>query len=263
MAVPVALTIAGSDSSGAAGLQADLPTFAELGVEARSAVTVVTAQDSHSVLELHPVPITMVVRQRDVTIAGPRVGATKTGMLGRAEVIDVVLERVQSLGQLVVDPVCTDSSGRLMVVPDVVERYRELARHAAILTPNRREIEILAGLAGPVETADIIDRADQIRALGSAVVVVTGGRSDGEVVEDVVIGSERVATITAPRQVPGLPVRGTGCTFSAAITACLALGQPAGSAIEAAHAYVQERLALMATSVSKHGRPGLAHWAQR
>jgi hydroxymethylpyrimidine/phosphomethylpyrimidine kinase len=263
MAVPVALTIAGSDSSGAAGLQADLPTFAELGVQARSAVTVVTAQDSHSVLELHPVPITMVARQLDVTIADSRLGATKTGMLGRAEVIDVVLERVKSLGQLVVDPVCTDSSGRLMVVPEVVEGYRELARHAAVLTPNRWEIEILAGLSGPVETADIIDGAEQIRALGSAVVVVTGGRCDGDRVEDVVIGSERVATIAAPRQVPGLPVRGTGCTFSAAITACLALGQPAGSAIETAHAYVQEHLALMATSVSPPGRPGLAHWAQR
>ena len=263
VALPIALTIAGSDSSGSAGLQADLPTFAAFGVHGTSVITVITAQNSREITAFHQLPAGLVADQLDALIADIAPHATKTGLIRDEAVLATVAERRDQLGHLVIDPVCTASDGSLIVSPALVGAYRELASSATIFTPNLWEIELLLGLDAPITATDVADLAPELRALGADVVVVTGGRGHTADVVDVVVGATDVALVRTPRIDAGGQIRGTGCTLSAAATALLAQGESPADAVAGAHRFVQrqlsdERLPRGALRPGG-GRPGVPH----
>ena len=220
---PVVLTVAASDPLGGAGVQADLATFAALGVHGTSAVTAVTAQSLTEVTAVAPVDADVVEAQIDEAAAVFEVAAVKTGLLRRAEVVELVADRVADgvLPAPVVDPVMVDGRGVRFVDEAVVSAYREaLFPLARVVTPNRAEAELLVGaeLAG---SADVMERAEAFRALGVDV-VVTGGGFDGPP-DDVIVTGAGVRVYPG-RRVRTDNVRGSGCTFSAALAASLALG---------------------------------------
>lgn len=255
---PVALTIAGSDPSGSSGLQADLPTFAAIGVHGTSAITVVTAQDTTGVKAFHELDSALVLAQIDNLVDDLPPAASKTGLLRDASVVDAVATRAAAglLGGLVVDPVLVDSTGKPIVDDRAIVAYRSLAQGAAVLTPNRWEAELLGGTAFGDAPSD--DLAAALLALGSDVVVVTGGRGDADDVVDHVITTTGISVLES-RRVGTAPIRGTGCTFSAALTAFLARGEEPAAAPAAAHAFVQQQLLHLDALQLGAGRPGLPH----
>ena len=239
--VTAALTIAGSDSSGGAGVQADLQTFAAHGIYGLSAVTAVTAQDATGVRACHPVPPAIVEAQIAAALAGPGVAAVKTGMLATAAIVDAVASAAARLPlpRLVVDPVLRSGHGDRLLDDDAVALLvRALLPRAAVVTPNRGEAERLAGIriASP---EDARDAARRIHDLGPGTVVVTGGHleEDAEHVVDVVYDGRALTKLRVAR-VPGPTVHGTGCTFAAAVTAGLASGLTPVEAAEAAQHFV-------------------------
>ncbi len=258
MTVPVALSIAGSDPSGSSGIQADLPTFAALGVHGTSVITVVTAQDSTGVKGFHELPLELVAAQLDHLLADLPPAATKTGLLRSAAVVDLVTEPAGAgdLGALVLDPVLVDSAGRTIVAPAAIDGYRRLAAAAAVFTPNRWEAELLTGHRFTDDDHDAA--AEALLAMTGGLVVVTGGRGEGPEVTDWVISASARVALTAPR-VGREAIRGTGCTFSAALAALLARGVPAAAAAEQAHGFVRSQLALTSRLRLGSGRPGVPH----
>ena len=237
----VALTIAGSDPSGGAGVQADLRTWAVLGVHGTSVLTAVTVQDTTAVHEVAPVDPDLVRRQLETVTADMPPAATKTGLLASAETIDVVAACAAegTLGSLVVDPVMRASTGSMFVTDEMMARYLvALVPRAAVLTPNVDEAARLTGRkVGSV--ADMEDAARALLATGVGAVVVTGGhlsQDDGRVVDVIATasGTERLPhDYVATRN-----THGTGCTFSAALTAYLAQGSSPVRAAEAAGTFV-------------------------
>jgi hydroxymethylpyrimidine/phosphomethylpyrimidine kinase len=239
---PVALTIAGSDSGGGAGIQADLKTFAALGVFGTSAITALTAQNTIGVRGVHTTPADFVVAQIEAVLADLPVAAVKTGMLATAETVAAVakLAAAGRLPNLVVDPVMVASSGDRLLEPAAERLYVEaLMPHAMLLTPNLREAEVLLGASiGTVDEQHEAARA--LGALGPQTVVVKGGHpvsdAPGDAV-DVVYDGASTYELRAPRTETANN-HGTGCTFAAAMTARLASGDDVGSAIEIAKVYV-------------------------
>ena len=241
---PVAATVAGSDSSGGAGIQADLLSFAACGVHGASAVTAVTAQDSLAVRGVEPVALEMVARQIDAIATDLRPAAWKTGMLPTPEIVAVVAQRLELHGaeNLVVDPVLRASSGAALAADAALVTLREaLLPLATVVTPNIPEAAALSGL--PVSTpAEMLAAARAIAGFGPRFVVITGGHGSagaGEV-SDLLLdaGSGTVAALTHPR-LPGPSRHGSGCTFSAALAAFLARGADAPDAAASAAAFVE------------------------
>jgi hydroxymethylpyrimidine/phosphomethylpyrimidine kinase len=239
----VALTIAGSDSGGGAGLQADLRTFAAHGLHGASAVTAVTAQNSVAVVDFVALEPRMVVAQIEAVVSDMPVAAVKTGMLATAGIVAAVAEAAARLRlpHLVVDPVMVAKSGARLLEPAAEAAYRErLLPLAEVLTPNLPEAEALLGR--PVRT--LADMREAARALhlrfGPRAVVVKGGHLEGEAV-DVFWDGERLAELTAPR-IDTPHTHGTGCTYSAAIAARLALGEELLEAVRGAKAYLTEAI---------------------
>jgi hydroxymethylpyrimidine kinase/phosphomethylpyrimidine kinase len=252
----VALTIAGSDSGGGAGLQADLKAFAAHGVFGTSAVTAVTAQNTTAVLGVVAMDPSFVVAQIDAVLTDLSVAAVKTGMLATPETIAAVAEiaRHRSFPNLVVDPVLVSSTGHPLLGEGGVEAYLErLIPRATVLTPNLREAAVLCGVdVASLDSTDAMAAcAEQLRALGATWVVVKGGHlSRLEHAEnddalrsspDVVAGPRGISVLQATR-VPTANDHGTGCSLSASIAAGLALGRDPLSAIEEAKAYVGRAL---------------------
>ena len=245
MTVAVACTIAGSDSGGGAGIQADLKTFSACGVYGASAVVALTAQNTLGVRRVEAVGLEMVADQIDAVAEDLRPAAWKTGMLGTAEIIAVVVVRLQhhSAANLVVDPVMIAKSGDALLEPLAVDSMRSLLLpEALVLTPNLPEAAELVGhdIDG-VEGAR--EAAAELAAMGPTIVVVKGGHGHGDPVVDVVYdsGSGEYVQLSYPR-VGGSSTHGTGCTFSAAIAAHLALGEEPLEAISNARAYLQQAL---------------------
>lgn len=244
---PVALTIAGSDSSGGAGIQADLKTFAALGVFGASAITALTAQNTTGVREVHGAPAPFVVAQIEAVLDDLDVAAVKTGMLATAEIVGAVakLAAAGRLPNLVVDPVMVSSTGHALLEPDAQRRYvDDLLPHAAVVTPNRREAEALLGT--PIRTlADQRAAARALADLGPRTVVVKGGHpvddAGGHAI-DVVWDGERAYELRSVF-VDTANNHGTGCTFAAAIAAELAKGTDLVFALSAAKAYVRRAVA--------------------
>jgi hydroxymethylpyrimidine/phosphomethylpyrimidine kinase len=256
---PVALTIAGSDSGGGAGVQADLKAFAANGVFGTSVVTAVTAQSTAAVLGVRVLDADFVELQLEAVLGDIAVGAVKTGMLGSSAVV-VAVTRWASAGRLpnlVVDPVLHASTGRPLLDGGAVAAYRALLPHALAVTPNMREAATLTG--SPVEDLDDMARAALALAdAGPAVVVVKGGHLAGPAV-DVVVADGTLRRFGAERVETGND-HGTGCTLSAALAARLAAGDAPLDALEAAKAYVTRAIAGAAAWTLGTGRGPLDHF---
>jgi hydroxymethylpyrimidine/phosphomethylpyrimidine kinase len=234
-----ALTIAGSDSGGGAGIQADLKTFAALGVFGTSAIVALTAQNTERVRRVFEIPPDMVLAQIDAVADDMRIDAVKTGMLASSAIVRAVAGAIAARGwtEVVVDPVMVAKSGDLLLAPEAVESVRlELLPRARIVTPNRPEAEVLSGRAVS-NLADARDAARTLHALGASAVVVKGGHFEGPTLVNVLydgrdffeFATERVAT---------RHTHGTGCTFASAIAAGLALGDTLPAAVDRATQYV-------------------------
>ncbi len=239
---PVALTIAGSDSSAGAGIQADLKTFAAFEVYGASAITAVTAQNTLGVTAVEELRVSMVAAQIDAVADDLAVAAVKTGMLSSAAIIETVAERLAARGLdvVVIDPVMVAKGGDRLLREDAVGALRErLLPLALVLTPNASEAEVLSGR--PVTTmAEAKEAARAIAALGPRYVVVKGGHF-GEDAVDVLFDGERFTELPAKR-VATTSTHGTGCTLSSAIAAGLANGKGVGEAVSDAKAYVTEAI---------------------
>ena len=240
-----ALTIAGSDSGGGAGAQADLKTFAALGVHGACALTAVTAQNTAEVRGVVALEPAFVRLQIETVLDDLDVRGAKTGMLANAGVVAAVAAVAARgvLPHLVVDPVLVTSSGHPLLEPDGVAAYLELLLpHATVVTPNLREAAVLGGTAVE-ELADLgarIEVAEKIRAAGPAWVVVKGGHL-ADSADDVVAGPDGTVVLEGPRVASGND-HGTGCTLSAATAANLALGRSVPDALAAAKAFVTQAL---------------------
>ena len=240
---PVALTIAGSDSGGAAGIQADLRAFAALGVFGTTAVTAVTAQNTLGVQEVHVVPPPHVDVQITSVVSDLRPSASKTGMLATAATIGVVAARARQgdLGKLVVDPVMVASTGRRLLDHEAEQAYVDLLfPHALVITPNLREASVLVGRE-LCTVDDMTSAARQLAATGAGLVVVKGGHLPGPSAVDVISDGTDTKILSTPR-VETANVHGTGCTLSAAVTAHLALGKNPVEAVERAKVFITRAL---------------------
>jgi hydroxymethylpyrimidine/phosphomethylpyrimidine kinase len=236
-----ALTIAGSDSGGGAGIQADLKTFAACGVYGTSAVTAVTAQNTLGVTAWEAVSTELVIAQIEAVGADLPPAAVKTGMLATASIVEAVAATIAELDlpNLVVDPVMIAKGGdRLLLEDAVAAMTTKLLKLAEVVTPNISEAEVLSG--SPVRTLDDMRAAARrIRKLGPRVVVVKGGHLplDGFAI-DVVCTPDAEFEVRGP-WIETRHTHGTGCTFAAAIAAYLAIGQPVAEAVHSARAYLE------------------------
>jgi hydroxymethylpyrimidine/phosphomethylpyrimidine kinase len=263
------MTIAGSDSGGGAGIQADLKTFAALGVFGTSAITALTAQNTQGVAGVHPVPPEFVAAQVDAVLADLPVAAVKTGMLATAPILRAVAELAAAgrLPRLVVDPVMVASSGDRLLDLDAERAYMELLLpYAVVATPNLREAEVLLGRR-ITTLAEQRTAAEELAALGPAAIVVKGGHAvsdtPGEAV-DVVVHNGTVSELRAIR-VPTANNHGSGCSFASAVAAGLAKDMSIMDAIGAAKEFVHRAVAGGATWSLGKGHGPLDHfgWAQR
>ena len=239
-----ALTIAGSDSGGGAGIQADLKTFAAHGVFGTSALTAVTAQNTRGVAAIHLLPLTMIRAQIDTVVSDIRPDAVKIGMLATAEIITEVARALDAhaLRPVVLDPVMVAKGGSRLLAADAVAAMSSLLTpRATIITPNLAEAEVLAGF----EVRDVASMDRAARALveaGAGAALIKGGHLDGGRVVDVLwTGAER--HVFDADRIDTVHTHGTGCTLSSAIAARLALGDPLVDAVAAAIAYVRRAIA--------------------
>jgi len=254
---PVAMTIAGSDSGGGAGIQADLRTFAALGVFGTTAITAVTAQNSHEVRTIHALPPSLVVAQALAVLDDLPVAAVKTGMLPDAGIVDAVaaLAGEGRLPNLVVDPVLVTSSGALLATPGAIAAYLDrLIPLANVLTPNLAE----AGVLLHTQLRTLADQRDAARRLGEAtpaVIVIKGGHpvADVDGVVDVVWDGQELHEIRRPR-IATINTHGSGCSFAAATAALLARRADPMEAIAAAGDFVHRAIV-----TSAHWRLGAGH----
>ena len=243
---PTALTIAGSDSGGGAGVQADLKTFAAHGVHGTCALTAVTAQNTVEVRGVVALEAAFVRRQVQAVLDDFGVRSVKTGMLANATIVGEVAAMAAEglLPRLVVDPVLVSSSGHRLMEPDGVAAYLELLLpHALVVTPNLREAAVLGDT--DVESLETVDArvavAERIKATGARCVVVKGGHLT-ESADDVVVGPDGVIVLHGARVATGND-HGTGCSLSAAVAAHLAQGAAVPDAIREAKAFVAAALA--------------------
>ena len=241
-----ALTIAGSDSGGGAGIQADLKTFAALGVYGTSAITALTAQNTMGVSAIHAVPAEFVTQQIEAVVGDIGCDAVKTGMLASAAIVEAVAAAIEALDlpNVVVDPVMIAKGGDRLLHEDAVHALKTaLLRHALVVTPNIPEAEVLSGMV--IRSLDEMRKAAAIiLKLGPASVLVKGGHLEGDDAIDLLLHPPHESLLKAPR----LHVRsthGTGCTFAAALAARLAQGDALDEAARAAKEYV--------TGAMRHG----------
>jgi hydroxymethylpyrimidine/phosphomethylpyrimidine kinase len=229
----VVLTIAGSDSGGGAGIQADLKTFAALGAYGVSVITAVTAQNTLGVTAIHPIPVDVVAAQLDAVLDDLPVAAVKVGMIGDPAVAELILSRAERLPNLVVDPVLVATSGARLAESASVA---PLVSYPCVLTPNRQEAGALVGRV--VETpGEMAEAAETLAGRGARAVVVTGSEAAVDVLRfggtTELLRGEPVGTANN---------HGSGCTFSSAIAVRLAAGDPVPSAVRNAKSYVTAAL---------------------
>lgn len=237
-----ALTVAGSDSGGGAGIQADLKTFAALGVYGTSVVTAVTAQNTLEVAAIAEVPEEVVIAQIDTTVHDIGADAAKTGMLSSTPIIQNVADRLEAWGipHLVVDPVMMSKGGVALLQPDALDSMKkDLLPFASVITPSIAEAETLAGrkIASPAHAQEA---AKAIAAMGPKTVIIKGGHLPGSPTD--LVYHDGIFTPFEGTRVDTENTHGAGCTFSAAITAFLAYGFPTLEAIRLAKSYIQNAL---------------------
>jgi len=250
VAIPIALTIAGSDSSAGAGIQADLKTFSALGVYGLSALTSIVAEIPGKVSRLEPVSVEMVREQISVLAKHFPIAAIKTGLLCSAAIISAVTKSIDDLRRkienrpipLVVDPVITATGGDTLLEPDAIETYqRELFPMATLITPNLDEAAQLLG--GKIHDLEAMKRAGkELERKFKTAILLKGGHLRGDEAVDLLFADGQVVEFTAPF-VPDVATHGTGCTYSAAITAGLAAGMPLPDSIARAKKFVTASIA--------------------
>ncbi len=253
---PRVLSIAGSDSGGGAGIQADLKTFSALGCYGMTAITAITAQNTQGVRAIHGVPIDVLKSQIEAVLDDIGTDALKIGMLHAPEVVEVVAWAIRHYGirLVVLDPVMIATSGdRLIAEETVTVLVKELFPLASVVTPNLDEAELLLG--HPISNqAELLPAAQALLALGAPAVLLKGGHLAGNQVVDVLqLASGETLELAAPR-IDSANVHGTGCTLSSAIAANLALGQELTLAVKNARRYI-----LQAIEAGRAVRTGLGH----
>jgi hydroxymethylpyrimidine/phosphomethylpyrimidine kinase len=245
--VPLALTIAGSDSGGGAGIQADLRTFAALAVHGTSALTALTAQSTTEVRAVHVVPARFVRAQVETVLDDLPVRYAKTGMLATAEIVAEVAALIAERALVVVvDPVMVAESGARLLAPEAEQAMRALLLpRARLVTPNLPETEALLGVC-PEAVEDMIAAARALVACGAGAALIKGGHRRGDPIDVLVDGHGEPVVLEGPR-LASHATHGTGCTYSAAITALLARGLPLEQAVREARLYLREAIAVAAT----------------
>jgi hydroxymethylpyrimidine/phosphomethylpyrimidine kinase len=243
-AIPIALTIAGSDSSGGAGIQADLKTFSALGVYGASVITALTAQNTRGVHGVHEVPTDFVRAQMTAVFSDLAVGAVKTGMLANGDIVLAVAEEMaRHRGTpLVCDPVMVATSGDVLLRPDAIDAYRNrLIPLATVLTPNIPEAARLLEMVEAINEEAMVAQARALRALGCGAVLLKGGHGKSEVALDILVTADDVIRLAAPR-IDTPHTHGTGCTLASAIAALLARGAGLEDSVRRAKMYVWHAL---------------------
>ena len=245
MSVPVAVTIAGSDSGGGAGIQADLKTFSALGVYGASVITALTAQNSKGVSAIHEVPREFVAAQIDAVFSDLPVGAVKIGMLANNAVIEAVAAGLKRWDQtnVVLDPVMIATSGARLLQPRAVDVLRRvLVPCAAVITPNLPEAADLLDCPLAGNEAEMLDQAHRLLALGAKAVVIKGGHAHGSESTDLLVDATHTVRLAAAR-IATENTHGTGCTLSSAIAAGLAKGHDLHDAVREAKDYLTSAIA--------------------
>lgn len=258
----IAVTIAGSDSGGGAGIQADLKTFSALGVYGASVITALTAQNTQRVSGIHDVPPTFVTAQIDAVFSDFDVAAVKIGMLSNAAVVAAVADGLTRYRarNVVLDPVMVATSGDRLLDPAAVDALRsKLFPLANLVTPNL--LEAAALLNAPVATDEnaMREQADRLRGMGARAVLIKGGHGSSDEAVDLLIDAGGATRLAAPR-ISTRHTHGTGCTLSSAIAAGLARGQSVGDAVRGAKAYVTAAIAAADRLGVGHGHGPVHHF---
>ncbi len=263
------LTIAGSDSGGGAGIQADLKTFSALGTYGASVVTALTAQNTKAVTAIHDIPQEMIAAQLDAVFSDIRIDAVKIGMLSRPDVIEVVAERLRHYGvkPIVLDPVMVAKSGDALLRPEAVSALVvHLLPLALLITPNLPEAGVLLGRDAPHDEATMAKAARDLQALGPKAVLLKGGHLEGAQSFDIFDDGEDRQQLHAER-IDTENTHGTGCTLSAAIAALLGRGFALPAAVKAAKNYISEAIRAADQLDVGHGHGPVHHfhalWPQR
>jgi len=258
----IAVTIAGSDSSGGAGIQADLKTFAALGVYGASVITALTAQNTRGVIAIHDAPADLVKAQIDAVFSDLAVNAVKIGMLSQATIIETVakgLDRYRAQN-IVLDPVMVATSGDQLLASGAVETLRNLLLpRALVVTPNLPEAAALSGASVARNEREMEIQARELLALGARNVLIKGGHGSGAESVDLLVGGREVLRLSAER-IDTKNTHGTGCTLSSAIAAGLAKGLDLKTAAREAKAYVTAAIAAADTLHVGHGHGPLHHF---
>lgn len=259
--VNVALTIAGSDSGGGAGIQADLKTFQELGVFGTSALTAVTAQNTHGVVDIQSMEPTIITAQIQAVIEDFTVKAVKTGMLFSDEIIQTVADSLRGTGiPLVIDPVMIAKGGASLLRDEAVEKLKTvLLPLATVVTPNIPEAEVITGMTIQTEQ-DIYEAAEHILALGVKAVVIKGGHlTQAEYAEDLFMSQNGDRFSVRAPWIHTKDTHGTGCTYAAALTAFLANGETLKDAVVSAKCFIHAAIEDGLEIGGGHGPTN--HWA--
>jgi len=262
MTTPVALTIAGSDSSGGAGIQADLKTFAALGVYGASVVTALTAQNTVGVSGIHQVPAEFVTAQIDAVFSDLAVAAVKIGMVAQPASIDAIVAGLVrwSPRHVVLDPVMVATSGDSLLAADAIEVLRtRLIPRASIITPNLPEAAALLDTAVASSEAGVEDQGRRLLALGCRAVLIKGGHGQGTESIDYLIDAHTTLALAAPR-VGTRNTHGTGCSLSSAIAAGLAKGENMITAVRNAKNWVSAAIATADRFSVGHGHGPIHHF---
>jgi hydroxymethylpyrimidine/phosphomethylpyrimidine kinase len=259
---PIALTIAGSDSSGGAGIQADLKTFAALGVYGASIITALTAQNTTGVTGIHDVPPEFVAAQIDAVFSDLDIAAVKIGMVSQAATIEAIVAGLDRWKPryVVLDPVMVATSGAHLLAKSAVDLLRtQLLPRATIVTPNLPEAGALLGAPVATDRAEIERQARDLLRLGAHAVLIKGGHGEGAESIDYLVTSATIKAFSAPR-IATRNTHGTGCTLSSAIAAGLAKGMALEAAVDAAKRYVTAAIAAADTLAVGRGHGPLQHF---
>lgn len=244
--IPIALTIAGSDSGGGAGIQADLKTFSALGVYGASAITAVTAQNTCEVRAIHSVPVKVISDQINAVFDDLKIDAVKTGMLGDAETVACVAECLSFYkpARLIVDPVMVAKSGDALLLESAVDMLKKrLIPIASLITPNLPEAAVLLNCAEPTNLAQMETMVERLMELGAGAVLLKGGHleSSAEAI-DLYYDGEQLVRLSSPR-LATQNTHGTGCTLASAIAAGVAAGLDTLAAVKQAKQYINAAIA--------------------
>ena len=262
MTTPIALTIAGSDSSGGAGIQADLKSFAALGVYGASVITALTAQNTRGVTGIHQVPAEFVTAQIDAVFSDLAVDAVKIGMVAQLATIEAIVAGLKRWRpkHVVLDPVMVATSGDRLLAADAVEALRKkLVPRASLVTPNLPEAAALLDEPVAASAAEIEDQGRRLLALGCPAVLIKGGHGQGAESTDYLVTASGIIALSEPR-IATQNTHGTGCSLSSAIAAGLAKGEDMETAVRNAKAWVSAAIAAADRFAVGHGHGPIHHF---